>query len=143
MFFVSVKSRVTPKRQDASDWLKAQGDLFTQNWIEPVTRKRSNPIETGSKSDPIQRPDLIRFSADAQEKNWFEKSLNEKSLNEKRLNEKSLNEKRRTEQDDEDWIFEKKNREDDLQNSNLDDLQNSNLKYFREKQITTSRTPFQ
>ena len=130
MFFVSVKSRVTPKKQDASDWLKAQGDLFTQNWIEPVTSKRSNPIETGSKSDLIQRPDLIRFSADAHEKSWFEKSLNEKSLNEK-----SLNEKRGTEQDEEDWIFEKKNREDDLRDSNL--------KYFREKQTTTSRTPFQ
>ena len=131
MFFVLVKSRVASKREDASDWLKAQGNLFTQNWIEPVTRKRSNPIETGSKSDPIQRPDLIRFSADAHEKSWFEKSLNEK-----RLNEKSLNEKRgTTEQDEEDWIFEKKNREDDLQNSNL--------KYFREKQTPTSRTPFQ
>ena len=74
-FFVLVKSRVTSKRQDTSDWLKAQGNLFSQNWIEPVTR---NPIETGSKPAAIQRPDLIRFSADAHEKSCFDKSLNEK-----------------------------------------------------------------
>ena len=133
-FLGSLKSRITSKRQDASNWLAAQGNLFSplpsfgqepvkaaKNWIKPANPDGPNPLEFGAKS----RPDSSRFSADA--KNLVEKNLVEKSLIEKRAAEK------RTRQDEEEWISDKKQREDDLRNSSL--------KYFQDKLLTPCKTP--
>jgi hypothetical protein len=140
---LSVKSRISSKKQDVSNWLAAQGHLFTlrpplplqslrqeteksaQNWTEPVT----NPVETGSKRVSKSITELTPFSDDAQDKRLAKKGSVEKVgkifFEKTSQSEKMESQVENVTSQDEDWIREKKKREEDLLNSSL--------KYFQEK----------